>query len=152
MADSAQDGGPATRRRWPYLGRPQGLLLVAGLVTMIASFLPWFDTAIGAMYGAAVGGLYTFCAGLIAVPGGFLRRRRVVVAHALILAVVGVGIPAWRLVWALRRLPALGTAWLPGVGLVLVLISGAIACWVAVSLMREPVQRGPRSPVSPADR
>lgn len=117
---------------------------------MIASFLPWLDTAFGATNGAALGGFYTFCAGLIGLPGAILRRRGVVVGHALVLAVVGIAIPAWRLLWALGRLPGLGAAWLPGIGLMLVLISGGVAGWVVVSLLR--TQAGPRSPVSPADR
>ncbi|MBW3606431.1 MAG: hypothetical protein KY460_16300 [Actinobacteria bacterium] len=152
MADSAQNGGSPARRRWPYLGRPQGLLLVAALVTMIASFLPWLDTALGSTNGAAVGGLYTFYAGLVAVPGAILRRRRVVIVHALVLAMVGIGVPTWRLLWALGRLPGLGQAWLPGVGLMLVLISGGVAGWVVVSLVRTQAADGRRSSVSPVDR
>lgn len=149
MADRAQ---PTAGVRWPYLGRPQVLLLIAGLITMIASFLPWLDTAFGGTNGAAVGGLYTFCAGLIALPGAMLRRRGVVVGHALVLAVVGIAVPVWRLVWALSLLPGLGQAWLPGSGLLLVLISGGVAAYVAVTLLRTPVAEGSRSPTARADR
>ena len=91
MADSAH-GVP--RRRWPYLGQPQALLLVAGLVTVVASFLPWLDTPFGTTNGATLGGLYTFYAGLLALPGAILRSRRVVLGHALVLATVGLGVPA----------------------------------------------------------
>lgn len=152
MVDRAQRDKPAGRVRWPYLGRPQVLLLVASLVTMVASFLPWLDTAFGSTNGAVLGGLYTFYAGLIALPGAFLRRRRIVVGHALILAVVGIAVPAWRLAWALGRLPALGEAWLPGSGLVLVAISGGVAAYVVVSLLRTPATDGSRSPTARADR
>lgn len=152
MADSAQRRGASARPRWPYLGRPQILLLVAALVTMVASFLPWLDTALGSTNGAVVGGLYTFYAGLVALPGALLRRRRVVTGHALVLAVVGIALPAWRLLWALRRLPGLGQAWFPGSGLLLVLISGAVAAFVATTLLRGAAPDRVRSPMAPADR
>ena len=152
MVDRAQRDKATGGVRWPYLGRPQVLLLIASLVTMVASFLPWLDTAFGSTNGSAVGGLYTFYAGLVALPGAFLRRRRVVVGHALILAVVGIAVPAWRLTWALGRLPALGEAWLPGSGLVLVAISGGVAAYVAASLLRTPATYGARSPNARADR
>ncbi|HSJ46801.1 MAG TPA: hypothetical protein VK923_19170 [Euzebyales bacterium] len=152
MADRARGDRPTVRVRWPYLGRPQTLLLVAGLVTIVASFLPWLDTAFGSTSGAALGGLYTFYAGLLAVPGAILRRRMVVVGHALVLAVVGTAVPTWRLVWALGRLPGLGQAWLPGPGLLLVLISGGVAAYVAVALLRTQVTDGSRSPTAHADR
>jgi len=152
MVDRAQRDKPTSGVRWPYLGRPQVLLLIASLVTMVASFLPWLDTAFGSTNGTAVGGLYTFYAGLVALPGALLRRRRVVVGHALILAVVGIAVPSWRLVWALGRLPALGEAWLPGPGLMLVTISGGVAAYVVVSLLRAPATDGSRSPTARADR
>jgi hypothetical protein len=135
MADSTVRGATAASRpRWPYLGRPQVLLLVAGLVTAVASLLPWLETVFGGTNGVLLGGMITFYAALLAVPGAIWRRRGVVLAHALILAVPAIAIPTWRLAWALRRLPALGEAWLPGPGLVLVLISGCVAAYAAMSL------------------
>lgn len=152
MVARARRDGSTGASRWPYLGRPQILLLVASLVTMVASFLPWLDTALGSTNGAALGGLYTFYAGLIALPGAILRPRRVVLGHALVLAAVGIVVPAWRLAWALGRLPALGEAWLPGPGLLLVLISGGVAAYAAVTLLRSPAADGSRSPATRADR
>ncbi len=152
MADRAQRDAATGRARWPYLGRPQVLLLVAGLITMVASFLPWLDTAFGSTNGAAVGGLTTFCAGLIAVPGAILRRRLVVVGHALVLAIIGIAVPAWRLVWALDRLPALGQAWLPGSGLLLVLISGGVAAYAAAALLRARATDAAHSPTTRSGR
>lgn len=152
MAERVRRDGPTRAARWPYLGRPQILLLVASLVTIVASFLPWFDTAFGSTNGAALGGLYTFYAGLIALPGAILRRRRVVLGHTLVLAVVGISVPAWRLAWALSLLPALGQAWLPGPGLLLVLTSGGVAAYAAVTLLRSPASDGSRSPAATPDR
>lgn len=152
MADRVHADRRTGRVRWPYLGRPQILLLVAGLVTMVASFLPWLDTAFGSTNGAALGGLYSFYAGLIAVPGAMLRHRMVVVGHALVLAVVGTAVPAWRLAWALGRLPGLGQAWLPGPGLLLVLISGGVAAYVTAALLRARVTDASHSPTARAGR
>ena len=119
---------------------------------MIASFLPWLDTAFGSTNGAGLGGLYTFYAALLAVPGVILRSRRVVIGHALVLAVAGLGVPTWRLLWAMRRLPAFGEAWLPGVGLMLVLISGGVAAVAVRGLMRPSSRAGSPSRVSSTDR
>lgn len=110
------------------------LLLVAGLVTVGASFLPWLATPLGDLSGGA--GAWTFYAGVIAVPGAAWRRASVVLAHAVILAVPAVVLPVERLLWALGRLPGLGEAWLPGPGLVLVAISGGVATYAAVQLWR----------------
>ena len=143
MADSTPSGASAaTRPRWPYQGTPQVLLLIAGLVATIASFLPWLETPFGSASGAVVGGSVTFYAAVFAVPGALWRRRGVVVAHALILAVPGIMVPLWRFTWAMGRLPGLGEAWLPGPGMVLVLISGFVAAYAAVRLwQRAPLPR-----------
>jgi hypothetical protein len=141
MADSVQrDARTATRLRWPYLGQPQALLAVAALVTIVASFLPWLDTALGSTTGVMAGGLVTFYAGLIAFPGAIWRNRLVVAGHMLLLAAADIAVPGWRLLWALRRLPGLGEAWLPGPGMLLVLISGVVA---AVALVRLLTARQP---------
>lgn len=108
------------------------LLLVAGLVTVAASFLPWLSTPLGDLSGGA--GLWTFYAGVTALPGAIWRRAWIVLAHAVILAVPALLLPLYRLGWALQRLPGLGQAWLPGPGLVLVLISGCVATYAVVAL------------------
>lgn len=131
---TARAASAGTRAKWPYLGPPQVLLLIAGFVTVGASFLPWLPTVIGDLGGNS--GLLTFYAGIIAVPGAIWRRARVVFAHAVILAVPGLLLPLYRLAWAARRLPGFGEAWLPGPGLVLVAISGGVALYAAIQLWR----------------
>ncbi len=141
MAQSTPRGASAaTRARWPYVGAPQVMLLVAGLVTTGASFLPWLPTPLGDLGGSTR--MLTFYAGVIAVPGAIWRRWTVVLAHTLILAVPAVLLPIRDLVWALRRLPGLGEAWLPGPGLVLVGISGGVALLAAVQLVRRHPAQG----------
>ena len=110
------------------------MLLVASLVTVAASFLPWISTPLGDLSGGA--GTWTFYAGVTAMPGAIWRRAWIVLVHALILAVPAVLLPVQRLTWALGRLPAFGEAWLPGPGLVLVGISGGVATAAAVLLWR----------------
>lgn len=156
MPSSAQrDAGPAARPRWPRLGRPQILLAVAALVTIVASFLPWLETAlVGPASGVALrtgdnaiaDGMWTFYAAALALPGVIWRRPLVVAGHALLLAVVDITVPGWRLIWALRRLPGFGEAWLPGSGMLLVLISGVVAAIATVQILRLPAHGGTRSP------
>jgi hypothetical protein len=152
MARSAPGEAPArTRPRWPYAGRPQLLLAIAAPATLIASFLPWLDTApLGPIYGAAAGGLYTFYAGLVAFPGVIWRSPRVVAGHLLLLAVVDIAVPGWRLVWALRRLPGFGDAWLPSPGMLLLFVSGGVAAYAFAMLL--PVASGQATPRTQGDR
>lgn len=136
MTDRTRSAEPmAARASWPYQGRPQVLLLVAGLVTVAASFMPWLTTPLGDLSGGA--GVWTFYAGVTALPGAIWRRAWVVLVHAVILAVPAVVLPLQRLLWGLGRLPGLGEAWLPGPGLVLVAISGGVATYAAVQLWRQ---------------
>ena len=152
MARSAPGEAPArVRSRWPYAGRPQLLLAIAAPATLIASFLPWLDTALlGPIYGASAGGLYTFYAGLIAFPGVIWRNPRVVAGHLLLLAVVDIAGPGWRFAWALRRLPGFGEAWLPSPGMLLLFVSGGVAAYAFVKLL--PAASGHGPPPARGDR
>ncbi|CAN5919192.1 hypothetical protein BH23ACT10_BH23ACT10_02770 [soil metagenome] len=135
MVDRTSSGSPVVARaKWPYLGQPQALLLIAGFVTVGASFLPWVPTVVGDLGGN--GGQITFYAGMIALPGAIWRRAGVVATHALVLAVPALVLPLYRLGWATRQLPGFGDAWLPGAGLVLVAISGGVALYAAVRLLQ----------------
>lgn len=152
MAQRTQGKAPArVRPRWPYVGQPQLLLAIAAPVTIIASFLPWLDTAVvGSISGAAAGGLYTFYAGLVAFPGVIWRSPRVVAGHLLLLAVVDIAVPGWRFAWALRRLPGFGEAWLPSPGMLLLFVSGAVATYAFIKLV--PVVFGQGTSPTRSDR
>lgn len=145
---TTRTAGGRTRSRWPYQGAPQALLLLAGLITMGASFLPWISTPFGAVGVTGAGPIVenasyvTLYAGFLATPGAVWRQARVVMIHAVVLAVPAVMLPLLQLGWALANLPALGAAWLPGPGMVLVLVSGLVAAWSAARLWR--ASRPPR--------
>ncbi|HSK96129.1 MAG TPA: hypothetical protein VK891_05875 [Euzebyales bacterium] len=146
MAHSAQREATRSARaraRWPYVGQPQLLLAITAPITLIASFLPWLDTALlGPVNGATAGGLFTCYAALLAIAGVIWRSPRVVAGHLLVLAVTNIAVPGWRFVWALGRLPGFGEAWLPGIGMLLVVTSGAVAAYGLVRLWIESI-RGP---------
>ena len=156
MSSSAQRrAGIVARPGRPGAGRPKVLLSIAALVTILASFLPWLDTALlGSVTGMAIGagtqpiadGLLTFYAGLLALPGLLWRNPRIVAGHALLLAMVALAVPGWRLIWALQRLPGFGEAWLPGPGMLLVLISGVVAAVAAVQLLMNSSRAAPSVP------
>ena len=125
----------ATRRRWPYAGRGQKLLLLASLVIMVASFLPWVDTAVGTFTGMAGPGVWTLYAGFVGLGGALVRRRRLALIQAVVTSGVAVALP----VWQLARLARICTwnSCVPSTGLLLVLASGIVAGMAAWQLHRE---------------
>lgn len=114
-----------TGRRW---------LLIAVAMVIVGSFLPWIDTAVGNVAGYRGGGIWTFYVSMLGFTGAFLPWRRVAAAQALVMAVVCVALPVWQVA---RLLDLVGTAgWIPGSGLVLVLLGGVVAAMAAVRLWR----------------
>lgn len=148
MADTTAGAG---RRRWPYHGQAQLLLPLAGLVLTIGGFLPWLDTAFGASFLGQTAQLVVLSAGAIGLAGAAWRRRRVVAAHAAVVAVAGLGTALWYLGYAVATLPAFGEAWVPGPGLVLTLLSGGVGAYALVRLTRTGAAGDGDAPVR-ADR
>lgn len=119
----------AVRARWPYAGAGQATLLLGALLMVLGSFLPWVSTPVGNLSGMSGPGLWTLSLGTVGVAGGFLRRRRIVLAHALAAGVCGVGLSAWQLA-RLAHISATTASWgaaVPGTGLLLVLAGGILA-------------------------
>ena len=125
----------AVRRRWPYAGRGQKLLLGASLVIMVASFLPWVDTAVGTFTGMAGPGVWTLYAGFLGLGGALVRRRRLAVIQAVLTGATAIALPAWQL----ARLARICTwnSCVPSTGLLLVLVSGVVALMAAWQLHAE---------------
>jgi hypothetical protein len=114
-------------------------MLVGGLIVAVGSLLPWAMTPLGSISGTAGPGLWTLCAGFIAIAGALLPYRRVALAHALGPGIAVAAIAGWQ-VARLIELSASTNAWgqlLPGMGLVMVgggaviLLRAARRIWTA---------------------
>lgn len=97
-------------------------MLVGGGMIAVGSVLPWASTPLGSVSGMAGAGLWTLCAGVIAIAGALLPRRGLAMWHALLAG----GASAALIVWQLARMVQISAqtdSWgklLPGIGLVLV--------------------------------
>lgn len=133
-ASPAAGPGPEALQR---AGKARRLLLIATLVVVIGSFLPWVDTAIGNVPGYRGGGLWTFYAAMLGFTGALVPWLRLAIVQAGVLALVAVALPVWQVV---HLLTLVGTGgWLPGTGLVLVFAGGVtagVATWRLVALAR----------------
>lgn len=116
--------GSAGRRRWPPLGRGQGLLLLASLGVMVGSFLPWVDTVGGRFWGMQGAGVWTFYAGALGLAGGLVPRRVLARINGVIAAVVAIGLPAWQVVHLANVCD--WRACMPATGLVVVAACGVV--------------------------
>jgi hypothetical protein len=104
------------RSRRPVLpGR--GLLGVAAVVTIVAAFLPWVDSAWGTFGGMSGPGRVTFYAGFIGMAGALHRRPAWLVWHAALLAAAALSVPIWQTVRLVAVCPPL--ACIPTAGLLL---------------------------------
>lgn len=128
----AATGKGVARRRVDPARKRLGL---AVLMAAIGSFLPWIDTALGAVSGARGPGLWTFYAAALGLTGALIPLRRIGGIQAAIMAVVCVVLPVWQLT---RALSLLGTdgGWFPGPGLLLVFGGGVLAGSAAWQLLR----------------
>lgn len=98
----------------------------------LGSFLPWIDTALGAISGARGAGLWTFYAAMLGLAGALVPMRTLALVQGAVLALVALALPLWQ---AGHLLSLVGTAgWVPGPGLVLVFGGGVLAA-VAVRRM-----------------
>ncbi|WP_235999126.1 hypothetical protein [Qaidamihabitans albus] len=108
------------RRRIMHAGSP-GMIL-GGLLLLVGSLMPWVSTPVGHLSGAAGAGLWTLCAGTIAIAGALMPYQRVAFAHALLPGAAAAVLVLWQLA-RLMQLSASTDSWgklLPGIGLVLV--------------------------------
>lgn len=113
---------------------PRQLLLIATLMVVLGSFLPWVSTALGNISGSRGAGLWTFYAAMLGLTGAFVPWPRVAQVQAWIVAVVAVSLPVWQLVH-LYLLVGFG-GWLPGMGLLLVVAGGVLAARAALRMRR----------------
>lgn len=110
--------GPVRSRVWH---RGSLGMLVGGLIMVVGSVLPWVSTPLGSLPGTAGPGLWTLCAGFVAIAGALIPIRWVAIAHALLSGVAVTGIVVWQLA-RLIEISASTDSWgqlLPGMGLVM---------------------------------
>ena len=106
----------------------------AVVMVLIGSFLPWVDTAVGAVSGSQGAGLWTFYAAMLGLAGALVPGRVLGGVQAAVFSVVAVALPVWQVVHLLRLVGFEG--WMPGPGLVLVLGGGVLAGVAAFRLLR----------------
>jgi hypothetical protein len=134
MADTATTAAPA-RRRVLHAGSLG--MIIGGLLALVGSLLPWVITPFGSLSGTAGPGLWTLCAGFIAIAGALLPYRMVAIGHALLpgLAVAAI------VVWQVARLVYLSSAtgsWgqlMPGIGMVMVAGGAVVLLRTAMRLI-----------------
>jgi hypothetical protein len=124
---------PATGRTRAVVDPQRKRLGLAVLMVVVGSFLPWIDTAVGAISGARGPGLWTFYAAMLGLAGCLVPRRRIAGVQAAVMGAVCMVLPVWQ-IW--RALDLLGTqGWLPGPGVVLVFGGGVVAAAAARGLL-----------------
>ncbi len=113
--------------------RNQNLLLLASIGLLVASFLPWIETALGSYHGFSSVGRYTFYVAWIGIAGGLVPSRRLAGIQAVPVAVAGIGFPIWQ---CLHLYGLVGfDAWVPGTGMLIMFVSGFLALRSAVRLV-----------------
>ena len=126
--------GAATTGRRPFLPGQSGLVW-AGVLTIIGAVTPWVATIGGTFLGVQGGGMWTLAAGGMGLATVAYRRRSVVLAHAVLVTVVTLGIGGWQAL----RLASLGCdfrACAPSYGLVLTIAAGLLALLATRRLAR----------------
>jgi hypothetical protein len=124
-------------------------MLVGGIITVVGSLLPWVTTPLGSLSGMVGPGLWTLCAGFIAIAGALMPNRKIAIAHCLVPGLAVGFIAAWQVVHLLT-ISATTSSWgkvLPGMGLVMV-SGGAVilirAGWRLASVTDGEAARRPR--------
>lgn len=112
-------------------------LVLAVVLVMVGSFLPWLYLAGVPKSGALGPGLWTFYASMLGLAGVLLPYRKVGAGHAAAMAAAAVALPLWQLIHVLLTVGFGG--WMPGPGLVMVLGGGVLAASAAWQLLRQAV-------------
>lgn len=120
------------RPRWPYVGRGQQTLLWASILITVGAFLPWLMTSLGTFSGMRGAGTWTVFAGVIGIGASLMRRRRLVLLHAVGIALIAIALPLWQVVHLVGLVGLRG--WLPGIGLLMTFGGGVAIARAALEL------------------
>ena len=129
---SSASGTGAARR--PRVDPARKMLGGAAAMVLLGSFLPWVDTALGAIMGARGAGLWTFYAAMLGLAGALVPSRRIGGVQAAVMSAAAVGLPTWQVVHLLTLVGFEG--WMPGPGLVLVFGGGVLSGVAAYRLLK----------------
>ncbi|ANC30802.1 hypothetical protein [Isoptericola dokdonensis] len=133
-------GGRAPARRRQVFHPGSVGMLTGALLVVVGSLLPWVVTPFGNLGGTAGPGLWTLCAGFIALAGALLPRRWVAIWHAVVAGGTAGLVVGWqlaRLVQVMSSTNSWGQA-MPGIGLVMVGGGAVVLLATAVRLVRRP--------------
>ncbi|MDS2174152.1 hypothetical protein [Nesterenkonia sp. CL21] len=127
---------------WGVFHAGSSAMILGGLMLIISAFLPWVVIPIAgesfALRGTDGPGVVTLAVGFLAFAGGFVPKRGLAIAHAIIpgaLVALIVGAQTVRLI----QLSAQTGSWgglLPGMGLILAAGGAVVLIRVAVRLWR----------------
>jgi hypothetical protein len=106
----------------------------AVLMVVMGSFMPWVDTAVGAISGAQGAGLWSFYAAMLGLAGALVPSRRIGGVQGAIMAAAAIGLVTWQVVHLLRLVGFEG--WAPGPGLVFVFGGGVLAAVASSRMLR----------------
>lgn len=132
QTSSSRSSAGATAR--PRVDPARKMLGGAAAMVLLGSFMPWVDTAVGAINGGQGAGLWTFYAAMLGLAGALVPHRRIGGVQALILAVTAVGLVSWQVVHLLTLVGFEG--WMPGPGLVLIFGGGVLSGVAGLRLLR----------------
>lgn len=113
----------------------QRLLPLPGFGVIIGSFLPWVQTSVRSYGGFEGAGRYTFYLGVLLLGAAFLPFRRVAAAQAALAGAGSLVLSGWQVTRLVGRVGFQG--WLPGSGLVLVLVSGLVTGYCVFRMLRD---------------
>lgn len=112
------------------------MLLWASALITVGAFLPWLMTGFGTFTGMRGAGTWTVFAGVIGLGASLMRSRRLVLIHAVGIALIAITLPLWQLWHAVRLVGFRG--WLPGIGLIMTLAGGIVIARASLQLRGSP--------------
>ncbi len=122
------------RSTWPYLPAQQ-VALVAGLVIIAGTALPWAVVLGQSLWGSPLAIVWSFWAGLITLAGSAVRWRALAVFSASAGGVTAIVFAVWQTARILDRCP-LSLDCIPGPGLGLLLAGGGAALFWSARVLR----------------
>ncbi len=124
----------AKRAKWPYLPAQQ-VVLVAGLVIIAGTALPWAVVLGQSLWGSPLAIMWSFWAGLITLAGSAVRWRVLAFVSATAGGVTAIVFAVWQTARIVDRCP-LSLDCVPGPGLGFLLAGGGAALWWSARLFR----------------